>query len=536
MNEYIITLHEHEDLESFYHDMENEGGALHIPGRCTSCVNRRPVSRNTHYMLSEEEAKDLLEDPRVQSVTLTARQLGLEVRPLFEQTSNDWSKDNFNNSLHRNWGLLRCFEGENRSGWGTNGTPSQSGTVNIPAEGRNVDVVIVDGHFFPNHPEFLDENGVSRFVPYNWFALNPTVNPSDGRTNYQYTPVVDGGNPARTADNNHGAHVAGTACGRKQGWARSANIYNLNLYQSSNNPIDAEILFDYIRVFHANKPINPATGRKNPTIVNNSWGLAFPAVTSDILSINYRGSNINGPFSDAQLRDYGIMAGVQQAGIAVIPARLPAVDADVEDAIQEGIIMIGAAGNESVRVDVPGGQDYLNRLDLSIGSLFYQQGASPGSSPGMISVGAVGVGTSEAKATFSNCGPRVDVYAPGTNIISSLNSGGTTDSDDPTFRTGKTSGTSMASPQVCGLLACVLESYPRWTQAQALEYLIATCGVNQMFDSGGGYTDFLSLQGAPNRYLAYRAERTPDGATFPRRNRFLRPPDGAVYPRTNIRR
>jgi hypothetical protein len=52
-------------------------------------------------------------------------------------------------------------------------------------------------------------------------------------------------------------------------------------------------VFDYIRAFHRNKPINTDTGRRNPTIINNSWGQSiFPSEWSfnDITAVTYRGT------------------------------------------------------------------------------------------------------------------------------------------------------------------------------------------------------------------------------------------------------
>ena len=65
MKEYIVTRHNREDLEDFYNDMETPGGDLYIPDRAVDLELRRPISRNTHYMLTEEEAQTLREDPRV---------------------------------------------------------------------------------------------------------------------------------------------------------------------------------------------------------------------------------------------------------------------------------------------------------------------------------------------------------------------------------------------------------------------------------------------------------------------------------------
>ena len=42
---YIVTLYKHEDLEQFY----NEMSGFHL-------VMKRPMSRNTHYKMTEEQA------------------------------------------------------------------------------------------------------------------------------------------------------------------------------------------------------------------------------------------------------------------------------------------------------------------------------------------------------------------------------------------------------------------------------------------------------------------------------------------------
>lgn len=539
LREYIVTLHRREDLEEFYLDMETPGGNWFIPDREVDVRLRRPDSRNTHYWLTDREAEDLRADPRVWAVELKPSDLGIVVRPRYTQQSSDWDKSSTNNSNHKNWGLLRCFEGQQRANWGSDSVPNrtQSGTITVNAEGRNVDVVIVDGFLTAAHPEYAvnaDGTGGSRFVAYNWFQHDL----GSGTGTYVYSPVVDAGNASRTQDNNHGAHVAGTACGNTQGWARAANIYNINPYASDPNNLDDLLLFDYIRAFHNSKPINPATGRRNPTICNNSWGYGYQITQSAITNINYRGSFVGGaPYSTATLIQYGIDS---DGTYVYLNAQYPAVDADIQDAINDGVIVVAAAGNNYMKIDVSGGLDYNNYLLSSGFNYYYHRGGTPDSTPNVICVGAVGSTANETKADFSMTGPRLDIFAPGRYIMSSFNStgsfGGVADPRNASYYIGKISGTSMASPQVTGVLATALEIYPTMNQSRARTYLQGYARLNQMTDTAGSYSDYTSLQGATNRYLRYVNERSSTGNTWPKQNFFVRPTTGAVYPRTRIRR
>jgi len=142
--EWIVTLHNKEDLNSFYDDMENEGGALYIPGRAVPVVDRRSISRNTHYMLTNEEAKELKNDPRVwgcdlvELIDLTTKPQGWSV------VNQKFSKDWFTDATDFNWGLLRHSEAANRSNWGDNGVANINSDLTVTASGKNVDVFIVD--------------------------------------------------------------------------------------------------------------------------------------------------------------------------------------------------------------------------------------------------------------------------------------------------------------------------------------------------------------------------------------------------------
>ena len=535
LREYIVTAKSWEVVDELCNDIETEGGDLYIPNRKVDVANPRPISRNTHYWLTDEEASLLKKDPRVLAVSLTPKEAGLTIRSYYTQTETTWAKNTTNTNTHKNWGLLRCVEGAQRSNWGSNGTTTQSGTIQVNAEGRNVDVVIVDGMINPGHPEFNENidgiSGNTRVIQYNWFQHNASVWPANPSNTYTYLPYTGG---AGEADNNHGMHVAGTVAGNTQGWARSANIYNINPYSTDPNGLDALYIFDYIRAFHAAKPINPATGKKNPTICNHSWGYGYEFPMANIANLYYQGAFTNSaPYSTAELISYGVYS---VSPTAYAPARYAALEADIADAIADGIIQVGAASNDYTKIDVPGGVDYDNYFTDGVYAYYYHRGSSPSAYSDFICVGSVGLTVNEAKSNFSNCGPRVDIFAPGQSIISAVHSGGTTDPRNGSFRLAKYSGTSMASPQVCGVLACALEIYPNMTQAQAKAYIAEYAKTSQMTDTGGSYNDFTSLQGAPNKYLFYYKERKDSGTTWPKVNYSLRSQSRISYPRTTIRR
>jgi len=548
MKEYVVTLQNFQDLDAFYEDMETEGGSITIPNRLVECAMRRNISRNTHYLLTEEEAELLRNDSRVLAVELLPSEVGLVVTPYYNQTGI-FQKSSTIGSNEKNWGLLRCARGSQIPSWGTDGYPypSQTGTINTTASGKNVDVVIVDSHINPLHPEFAvnpDGTGGSRVDQINWFLYNEFLEfPYTGP--YSYSNI----------SSNHGTHVAGTVAGNTQGWARDSKIYNMEFgYNGGNAPPGGNwelYLFDYLRAFHLFKPINPATGTRNPTVTNHSWGYSYNQIDlSQVTSVTYRGTTTSLSGFSTTVKATTLQAnGVPVPGgtyLYRVPARYAALDADIQDAIADGVIIVSSAGNSYWNMQPSTGLDYNNYVSTNnFGVVYHSRGSSPGAADGVICVGSVGTLIGENKSNFSNWGSRIDIWAPGSNIISAVYDTGAASEwginlvNDPrnsSYKLGSISGTSMSSPQVAGVAALIVESCPNIKQNEIKNILIKTSKLNQItVGSTPNQSPYTGFGDSNNRYLFYKLFRGLTGEVYPRKNQNGRGSEGQTFPRVKIK-
>jgi hypothetical protein len=271
------------------------------------------------------------------------------------------------------------------------------------------------------------------------------------------------------------------------------------------------------------------------TVPTTIWEMKFFEATPNTFELHIeQNANFRAEFDDAQLLQQGL-----NPSVGPCPIRFPDMDADISDAIADGIIFVGSAGNSGMKIDTPSGLDYNNYVVLNGLPTYYHRGSSPGAShTDAICVGAIDSASTETKATSSNTGPGVDVYAPGRNVISSVYDGSgsaspTIEENSVTYQ--KLTSTSTASPQVTGILALSLENYPNMTPAEAKSF-ITKFSKSTMDDTGGSYNDNTSLQGGANRFAYYRKERPDNGLLIPKTVRFIRPDTGAVFPRPQIRR
>ena len=100
--------------------------------------------------------------------------------------------------------------------------------------------------------------------------------------------------------------------------------------------------------------------------------------------------------------------------------------------------------------------------------------------PQAVSASAITVAASDAsdrRASFSNFGSCVDMFAPGVGVQSSY-------IGSPTA-TAFLSGTSMASPHVAGAAALLLQAHPGYDVAQVTNVLKARATPDKIIDPAG---------------------------------------------------
>lgn len=106
---------------------------------------------------------------------------------------------------------------------------------------------------------------------------------------------------------------------------------------------------------------------------------------------------------------------------------------------------------------------------------------SPARVPTAITVGATT--SSDARASYSNYGKCVDLFAPGSSITSAWIGSNTA--------TNTISGTSMASPHVTGVAALYLHAHPGNSPASVAAAIVAAATPNVVINAGRGSPNLL---------------------------------------------
>jgi subtilisin family serine protease len=195
------------------------------------------------------------------------------------------------------------------------------------------------------------------------------------------------------------------------------------------------------------------------TVGGATWGIAKGVTLVPVRVLGCTGSGSTS----------GVIAGIDwMTANAPLPAvanmslgggASSAMDAAIARATAKGIPIVVAAGNES--------------RSACLGS--------PARAPSALTIGATD--SQDRRASFSNYGTCLDLFAPGVSIRSASN----------TSSTGSRvlSGTSMASPHVAGLAALVLQTQPGATAAQVSTFIKSTATSGKVIDARTGSPNLL---------------------------------------------
>ena len=285
------------------------------------------------------------------------------------------------------------------------------------AGGAGVDVYVVDTGLRTTHSEFVGRVGTGYFVP-------SVTDPETGQAYNLSSPEDDCG---------HGTHVAGIAAGTKYGVAKRATVIPVKIFPGGSAAIcdrgtSVTAFIQGIDWILANR------SRTRPAVANLSLGLS-----SDSTPLNTAIQNL----------------------AAVMPVVVAAGN-DGDLATTAGYV---SAGTDSTRITRKSPACTADKLGIS----------------GVLTVAATGglAGDDSAptfdgfdkEARYSNHGPCVDIFAPGTDIKSAWPVADNVEQRNPDVfpnnysdsGTFKRSGTSMASPFVAGAAAILLQQFPTET-------------------------------------------------------------------------
>ena len=546
--QYEVCVKDPNDWEDIHNYIINENELDGIPNRRIDCISDMSCSsKRSVYQMSNEEADILRNHPKVQFVEKSSlyNPVNLEKAKFFEKIDPSIDTNRFKEDItnikygdpgttldHTQWGLLRHSNSSNSY---SSGTASVDEDIQYSLSGKNVDVVIMDTGVRWDHPDFLKQ-GVSTFVDKNSTRVRDILihGESEYGINWSSHGLVAPGtgtfsnytiaNALESSSFNgswHGTHVAGIAAGNQFGWAYEANIWSIAcLTRSDLGWSSTADGFDYIRVWHKNKPINPETGRRNPTILNGSWSTRQYVIIDDTtnnIGYNFSASFRGTTYTRTQiLSASNVLPAVYYTEIDTLDingisldcykfvgyhtVNQIKVDELFDDSDCDDLICVFSAGNQGNKMDTIGGDDYDNTFisatiissSYSNIELYYNRPGTPhaahlGLDDAPIIVGGLDSGVDsnlgEYRNSVSNTGPAVDILSAGESILSPWSSG-YQDPRNSSYYNSYLTGTSMATPQVVGVLACYAESYPEMTRVDARKWILNRASVTLPTDTG----------------------------------------------------
>jgi len=206
------------------------------------------------------------------------------------------------------------------------------------------------------------------------------------------------------------------------------------------------------------------------TAAGTTFGVAKQATVVPVRVLDCNGSgSLSGVIAGLDWIVENHTTGPAVANLSLGGGASTLLDQAVNRVIDDGVSVVAAAGNSNANAC----------------------SASPGRTPAALTVGATT--TSDTRASYSNVGSCLDLFAPGSGILSSWYTSPTS--------AATLSGTSMAAPHVAGAAALIAGQNPTWSPAQVSAQVIASATTGVVGAAGTS---------SPNRLL-----QVPAGAPTP---------------------
>ena len=329
--------------------------------------------------------------------------------------------------------------------------------------------------------------------------------------------------PTSTAT--HGTPCMAQACGRTQGWAFNANKWHAHRIGN----IREDSYWEIVNVFHKHKPNRPSDNTKNPTVCSNSWGFRSHIFTP---ATYYYRQGLDGSggvaFSSkpAFLADIGVPGDGGRCQKEKVP---DATSAAADECIEEGVIVLVAAGNSNQKMVNSDHPDYNNYYSTnaegpgtpyneavsydgfyrSISRWGWPQAAGKytDSNTGKVVYPVINVGAlddqhdddgnyhypptgKERKVDYSVMGEAVDCYTPGDGTLAATSGTNSSVYQRQDSYSGLSltpydryfDGTSSACPTAAGIIATKLQSNRSWGWSEIKDWINDKCGVQSEDD------------------------------------------------------
>lgn len=217
---------------------------------------------------------------------------------------------------------------------------------------------------------------------------------------------------------------------------------------------------------------------------------AYSAIAGGTADCNGHGTHVAGTVGSAT---YGVAKQATLYGVRVLDCNgsgstsgvIAGVDWVTANAVKPAVANMSLGGSASTALDEAVQRSINSGITFAVAggnSAVDACTQSPARLVAALTVGATG--SNDARASYSNFGACLDIFAPGSGILSTYNGSDT--------QTASLSGTSMASPHVAGVAALYLQGQPTATPSAVATALIGAASTGRVTDAGSG---------SPNRLL-----------------------------------